>query len=160
MRYSLAFKQSVLRRVLPPNNESVVSVSDELGVTANSIYLWIKKAGNGTLNRDGEVAPNKRGPREKFRLLLESKSLDPEKQGEWLREHGLHSEHINQYEQELREIVEDKNEKMKEEMRILKQQNKELKKELRRKDKALAETAALLTLKKKAEEIWGDDEDE
>lgn len=160
MRYSLAFKQSVLRRVLPPNNESVVSISEELGVTANSIYLWIKKAGNDTLDRDGEVAPNKRGPREKFRLLLESKGIDPEKQGEWLRERGLHSEHLTQYEQELREIVEDKNEKQKEENKRLKEQVKELQKELRRKDKALAETAALLTLKKKAAEIWGDDEDE
>ncbi len=160
MRYSLAFKESVLRRVLPPNNESIASVSRELGVSVNSIYLWIKKAGNGILYKDGEVAPNKRSHREKFMLLLESKTLDPEKEGEWLREHGLHTEHIAQYEQELKEIVENKNEKVKEEIRILKQQNKELKRELRRKDKALAETAALLTLKKKAQEIWGDDEDE
>ena len=37
---------------------------------------------------------------------------------------------------------------------------KELERELRRKDKALAETAALLVLKKKAQAIWGDREDE
>ena len=36
---------------------------------------------------------------------------------------------------------------------------KELERELRRKEKALAETAALLTLRKKAQAIWGDDED-
>ena len=40
------------------------------------------------------------------------------------------------------------------------QENKQLKAELRRKDKALAETAALLVLKKKARQIWGDPEDE
>ena len=34
-----------------------------------------------------------------------------------------------------------------------------LEKELRRKDKALAETAALLVLKKKVQEIWGDEDD-
>ena len=33
---------------------------------------------------------------------------------------------------------------------------RELEKELRRKEKALAETAALLVLKKKANAIWGD----
>jgi hypothetical protein len=38
-------------------------------------------------------------------------------------------------------------------------ENKELKAELRRKEKALAETAALLLLKKKAQQIWGDPED-
>ena len=43
MRYSLAFKQSTLRKVLPPNNESVLKVANDLGVTANSIYNWIKK---------------------------------------------------------------------------------------------------------------------
>jgi len=37
---------------------------------------------------------------------------------------------------------------------------KELERELRRKDKALAETAALLVLKKKAQAIWGEHEDE
>jgi hypothetical protein len=35
-----------------------------------------------------------------------------------------------------------------------------LEKELRRKDKALAETAALLVLQKKARAIWGDNEDD
>jgi hypothetical protein len=37
---------------------------------------------------------------------------------------------------------------------------KDLEKELRRKDQALAETAALLVLKKKAQEIWGDEDDD
>jgi transposase len=39
------------------------------------------------------------------------------------------------------------------------QQIRALEAELRRKEKALAETAALLVLKKKAQEIWGDRED-
>ena len=46
------------------------------------------------------------------------------------------------------------------ETRRLREQVKELKKELRRKDKALAETAALLVLKKKAASIWGEPEDD
>ena len=36
---------------------------------------------------------------------------------------------------------------------------RQLEAELRRKDMALAETAALLMLKKKAQAIWGDHED-
>ena len=39
------------------------------------------------------------------------------------------------------------------------QRVKELERELRRKEKALAETAALLVLRKKMEAIWGDGED-
>jgi len=46
------------------------------------------------------------------------------------------------------------------EMRTLREENKKLKKELRRKDKALAETAALLVLQKKVEEIWASRDEE
>ena len=37
---------------------------------------------------------------------------------------------------------------------------KDLQKELKRKEAALAETAALLVLRKKAQAIWGDPEDD
>ena len=37
---------------------------------------------------------------------------------------------------------------------------RELEKELRRKDKALAEAAALLVLQKKAQALWGDEDDD
>jgi len=43
---------------------------------------------------------------------------------------------------------------------MARQRIKMLERELRRKDAALAETAALLVLRKKAEAIWGKDEDE
>jgi len=41
----------------------------------------------------------------------------------------------------------------------LRKKNADLERELRRKEKALAEAAALLVLKKKADAIWGEDED-
>ena len=37
---------------------------------------------------------------------------------------------------------------------------RELERELNRKEKALAEAAALLVLKKKAQAIWGDEDDD
>ena len=50
--------------------------------------------------------------------------------------------------------------KLRNEMKALQKENEQLKKDLRRKDKALAETSALLVLKKKANLIWGDLEDD
>jgi transposase len=160
MKYSLAFKKSILRRILSPNSESVRAISRETGVSENSLYMWIKKAKNNSLNADGELNPSQRGPKEKMRLLLEGKSISPEEQGKWLRENGLHSEHLHQFEEELKNIVINKNEAQKKENKNLKKENQDLKKELRRKDKALAETAALLTLKKKAIAYWGDGEED
>ena len=63
------------------------------------------------------------------------------------------------WEQELRDIVSDKEQKLRQELAETKKQLKEKERELARKEKALAEMAALLTLKKKADAIWGDDEE-
>ena len=84
--------------------------------------------------------------------------MDSDK-GRWLREKGLHTEHLTQYEQELRDMIENKNYDEKMEIKKLVQENKNLKKELNKKEKALAEMAALYTLKKKAEALWGEEED-
>ena len=126
MKYSLAFKEKIVRKILPPNNESVRAVSRESGIPENSIYIWIRKVKEGTLIKDGDVYPSMRQPKEKLRLILEGKNVPEEQQGEWLRKNGLHTEHLHQFEQEIREIVEDKSEKQKEERRRLKAENKKL----------------------------------
>jgi transposase-like protein len=49
-----------IRRILPPNEEMVRSVSREMGAREISLYQWLKKAREGTLGRNGEVSPNRR----------------------------------------------------------------------------------------------------
>lgn len=161
LKYSTGMKQAVLKRVIPPANESVAAVSRETGIATQTIYYWKKQASEGTLDMEGsEVKPSQRGKGEKLNLLLESRGVSSDQFGEWLRSHGLHSEHLPLWEQELRDTVSDKDKEKREEMHKLKEENKKLKKELDRKDKALSETAALLALKKKAESIWGDKEED
>ena len=161
MRYSKGFKTSVLKKVLPPAERSVREVAKETGISENTIYIWLKNLKNGNINTDdSELRPTDRGVKEKLRLLLEGRSKAKSEIGKWLRENGLHSEHLTLFEQEIRDIVIDRNEKYKEENKKLLKEKKALEKELRRKDKALAEMAALLTLKKKAEAIWGEPEED
>jgi transposase len=160
MKYSQTFQRTVLRRVLPPNKESVYALSEELNLSPQTIYSWIKKAENGNFGSGGDIAPNKRSVKEKFRLLINSKSISENKLGEWLRSNGLHSEHLHQYEQEISDIMTNKTDKFKKQQIELIKENKELKRKNRRQEKALAELAALLTLKKKAQIIWGEGEDE
>jgi transposase-like protein len=105
----------------------------------------------------GETSPAQRSASEKMRLVLESKYQTEETMGQWLREHGLHSEHLPLWEQEMLDVVSDKMDTRKEQHAALVKENKRLNKELARKEKALAEIAALLVLKKKADEILGDD---
>jgi transposase len=160
MKYSIGFKEGVLKKVLPPESRSVREVSKEVGIGEQTIRNWMGKAKKGTLAMgDGEIAPGERRSSEKLKLVIESKGVEPERMGEWLRERGLHSEHIALWEQELASIVADKDDKLKQELQQTKKKLKETERELARKEKALAEFAALMALKKKAEAIWGDGEE-
>ena len=159
MGYSQGFKDSILKKVLPPEERTVAEISRETGVSSWTIYRWKQAARDGTLTSFGsELRPSHRNPAEKLRLLIEGTCLAEEHRGEWLREHGLHSEHLTLWEQELRGIVTDKDKKLRVELTETKNKLKATQRELQRKEKALAEVAALLTLKKKADVIWGDDE--
>ena len=160
MKYSKRIKSSVMKKILPPENRSVPEVAKEMGICDQTIYNWKRMAENGTLVLDAEtISPVSLNRIEKFSLLLEGKGKNEETAGAWLREKGLHSEHLNLWEQELQDILKDKDTKYREENARLKKEKRALEKELWRKEKALAEMAALLTLKKKASEIWGDRED-
>ncbi len=81
----------------------------------------------------------------------------------YCRERGLYPEHIQAW-REACELANDwdrsQNKRFKEIRKADGKQIKELQRDLRRKEKALAETAALLVLRKKAQAIWGDAEDD
>jgi len=160
MKYSKRLKETALRKILPPENRSVPDVSREMGISEQTIYNWKKQAENGSLFLEETGSPVHTGQLEQYNLIIESKLIGEDRIGEWLREKGLHSEHLNLWEQEIKDTLNNKDNKLKLENQKLKKEKKQLEKELHRKEKALAEMAALLTLKKKADAIWGDGEDE
>jgi hypothetical protein len=91
---------------------------------------------------------------EKARLLVESSRLSGEALGAFLRREGVREAELANW----RTVIEaelgkrpSKKKQTPEERRI-----RELEKELNRKDRALAEVTALLALKKRIQEIWGD----
>jgi transposase len=160
-QYSNEFRSRILRKVLPPENRSIAEVSKEEQVSVQTITKWIKQLEHGKVEpATGEISPASRSTSEKITLLLESKSIAKDDLGRWLRENGLHSEHLTVWEQELRETMDTRQSQQQKELKDLKKANKQLQKELNRKEKALAEFAALLALKKKVQDIWGDGEDD
>jgi transposase len=155
MRYSYEFKENVVQKALSGRN--VRDLAEETGVTAWSIYQWINNFKNGNIKSEGS-GPRGYSLNKKQMLLLEAQSLSEEDQGEWLRKNGLHSDHLNKWKDEIFEVMKKRNED-KIELRKAKEENKKLRKELNRKDKALAEVTALLTLKKKLAHLLGDEEE-
>lgn len=113
----MGFKQGILNKVIPPESRQVQEVSKEVGIAEQTFMNWIEKTKHGTLamwNR--EIAPGERRSSEKLKLEIESKGIEPEQMGDWMREYGLHSEHIAFWELELTIIVSNKDDKMKQEL--------------------------------------------
>lgn len=155
MKYSYDFKKGVVQKALSRKN--VREVAEETGVTAWSIYQWIKQLNKGNLNSGG-TGPKGYTLSKKQTLLLEAQSIPDDEQGAWLRKNGIHSDHLNKWKDEIFDVM-DKNNIDKIELRKAKEKIKELEKEINRKDKTLAEVTALLMLKKKLSHFWEDEEE-
>ena len=96
-------------------------------------------------------------------VMIETAALNEEELAKYCRRKGLYVEQISRWREAAIAGAQTLRPLSAEERRELQQERKKtrkLEKELRRKDKALAETAALLVLQKKAQAIWGDGEDD
>jgi len=152
MRYSTDVKDTALKKILGPGGRSVTTVCAERGLNVRTVYGWIRAAQNGQMGKKSGSKPNNA---EKFSLVLEMKGLSEEQLGHWLREKGYHVDQLKRWEQEIRTSLEHPADDTR---RKNERELKELQKELRRKEKALAEMAALVVLKKKLEAMFGDEE--
>lgn len=87
-------------------------------------------------------------------------SLDEESISQRCREQGIYPHHLTQWKADFVATADvARSSGSSAELKRLRQENKSLKRDLNRKEKALAETAALLVLQKKVHDIWGSDED-
>jgi transposase len=89
---------------------------------------------------------------------MEARGLDDEALGAFLRREGIHKAHLDQWQRDVLNALGAKPSKTKANVADMTAHKrvKELEVELNRKDKALAETAALLVLQKKVQDLWGD----
>lgn len=156
MRYSEGFKASIVRKSQDGSGRTIDDLSRDSGVHPATIGRWIQAFRAGTLAPDGGdgIQPSHRHPGEKLALLLESKTIGPDSMGEWLRQQGLHSEHLSLWEQELTTMANNTANRKQDENVQLRKENKRLQKELAEKEKALADAAVLLMLKKKHQRLF------
>jgi len=152
--YSIQFKENVVKKRL--SGRPIKEIMKDSGVSNSTIYKWIKELNQGTLAERANY-PGTFSPITKYNLLQESFQTPEEKKGKWLREKGVHPDHLKKWDLEIKDIM-TKPSKDKEEIRFLKEELKKAQRELRKKDKALAEAAALLVLKKKYQYLWEEEE--
>lgn len=169
-KYSESFRKQVVEKSLRRGpGVTLESLCLELGVSRSALTSWTKQARAKTpLNarRNNEPASPEKRPQdwsaeEKLTLLIACGTLDEAGVSEVCREKGIYPYHLEQWRSELTEGLSGGDEiNSHTEIKQLKHENKELKKALRRKEKALAEAAALLILKKKVNAMWDDSEDD
>ena len=151
LRYSEAVKADVRRRRGPPHRQNVAQISVELGIHVVTLYNWRKLWWlQGEVVPASEKHPEGWGATDKFTVVLETAGLNATELSAFYRERGLFPEQVERWWQ----AFQDANEKpvlilmeQKELERLRAQDHREikrLKQELRRKEKALAEAAALL----------------
>ena len=166
-RYSEAVKADARRRMSPPMRQSVAQISEELGIHVVTLYNWRK-----AWRLQGEVVPaSEKDPEgwsatDKFTVVLETAGLNVTELSAYCRERGLYPEQVERWRQASQDannkpVLTLKEQKELERLRAQDQKEiKRLKQELRRKEKALAEAAALLMAAKKIQAFWGEDADD
>lgn len=164
--YTKTFKIECVKKFLNrPVGESGGEVARRLGIGKSTLYAWALQAQEGKMCEDGPNSHIEKRPQEwvyseRFDAILEVQNMNEEEKNSYCRNKGIFPHHLKKWEQEFKEDPrKQKKRSNTNEMKALKTKIKTLQKELKRKDKALAEAAALLILKKKVQEIWGDDEE-
>jgi transposase-like protein len=165
-RQSTAFKLNVVENALRRGTtETVEQVAKRHGIGHSTLTRWMAEVKQGRLTRQNASLPKEKRPQdwtpaEKFQALVDTAGLNQPDQGRYCRQHGLFEQHLTQWKQECMATRDnERDEKLKASIRALKHENKRLQRELNRKEKALAEAAALMVLKKKAQAMFGMDED-
>ena len=163
-RYSEMVKTDVRRRMSPPARQSVTQISKELGIHIATLYAW-RKAWRlqGEVVPASEKAPESWSSADKFTVVLESSGLNATELGAFCRERGLYPEQVDRWRQAAQDANANSMLTMADQKDLEKRHQqdqreiKRLQQELRRKDKALAEAAALLMASKKIQAYWGED---
>jgi transposase len=169
--YTTGFKTRMVQRMAGREGISATALAKEVGVSQNTLSRWLREASvAGPTMASMKKKPSSRNSSsrgrtaaEKFDIVLKAAALSDDELGAFLRREGIHEAQLEEWRAKAAEGATGalkaphakRSERTPEFRRI-----KDLERELLRKDRALAEVTALLALKKKVQELWGDEDDD
>ena len=158
-RYGQKFRDSAVARLLPPESCPVATLSATIGISVGTLERWRAETLANASGNSGGWGASRWTPVARLEAVIATAAMDEATRGAWCREQGVYPTELEAWKQDaiggLGEPRERKAAATKQERRRI----KELERELHRKDKALAETAALLVLSKKLSAIFHEGED-
>ena len=149
-RYGQTFKDRAVARLLPPSSTSLEVVARQVGVGAGTLQRW----------RDDAQSMPARGrawtATARLDAVITTAAMDQSAKGAWCREHGVYPAELGKWHGSATAALAEPEEARAspQSTRHDKKRIKELERDLLRKDRALAETAALLVLSKKVAVIF------
>ena len=153
-RYGQAFKDRAVARLLPPESAQVHAVAQQVGVSAATLERWRAEALSSGKQSGGWTAVAR------FEAVLATSAMSAEERSAWCRSKGLYPSELDEWRQTAVGALEHPAAATTSiDTKAERRRVRELERELRRKDKALAEAAALLVLSKKVEAIFRKDAD-
>ena len=157
--YSKAFIEQALVKVYSRGDRSISSVANDLNINHHTLRYWMKKKTQMVSSTEPtkEKRPHDWTAEEQLMALHESHGLTGEKLQAWCRERGLFAHNLASWKAAFCAGAKASAPSGRE-VKTLKDENVKLKRELVRKEKALAEAAALLILQKKFRALWEDEE--
>ena len=141
--------------MLPPESAAVDVVAREMGVGSGTLERWRSDA----LSRPARGRVWTAAAR--FDAVLTTATLDEAGKSAWCREHGVYPAELDKWRASCTTALADPEDvrASPQATRADRKRIKELERDLLRKDRALAETAALLVLSKKVAAIFNQGED-
>ncbi|SEU13664.1 hypothetical protein SAMN05443572_105209 [Myxococcus fulvus] len=165
----------MVKRMMGPSAVNASTLARQVGVSQPTLSQWLRAANRvAAMTPPSEEkkpapspVPKKWTPEEKLRVLAAAQELKGEElgallRGEGLRGEGLHEAQLREWQQAAAGALsgtasEPLPAKERKRLAAAEKRVKELEWELHRKEKALAETAALLVLEKKLQAMGWDD---
>lgn len=169
--YTDAVKARMVARLMGPHAVPAAALARETGISEASLSRWRQSAAiiptmpskpgsksksksGGSSSRSVEPTGRRRSGADKLALVVRAEGLEDEALGAFLRREGVHMAELEQWRKLAEEALSGaRRPAPSKELRALRAA-------LARKEKALAETAALIVLKKKVAAIWGDEDDD
>jgi len=167
MRYSLKFREKMIEKMAGANGKRASELSAEVGVHQATLSRWLREAKMSPMakekKRSGRTGSGGRRSAEgKVRLVMEAAALSESELGGFLRREGLHEADLVALREEVDKAAIEGLRPKKKHRGLSPEQKKirRLEKELNRKEKALAEAAALLVLRGKVQAFLAMDGEE
>ena len=161
--YSQERRQAVIAKMLPPVSASIPELSVQEGICAATLYYWRKQALKTNDMETNNINADNWSSSKKFQAVLDTAMMDQKALSAYCRQQGIYPEQLATWKAQCMTAnsldpvsIKEQNRKEK----SYQKQVRQLEKELRRKEKALAEAAALLVLQKKFNAMFGEDEEE